>query len=82
MTKREVISQNIDDIIYFFRNVKFRNTYVNCNRNSSVTYDYQFFVKVDNKLVMTFSSNNKLENINSDLINEELKCIDYFENIK
>lgn len=55
---------------------------VNCNRLSSKKYVYRYFVKVNNKLIMTFYANNILENIEKSLINEELKYLIFFEDIK
>ncbi len=81
-TKKEIVTENLSEIINFFKSVRSKNIYVNCKNISSTAYDYQFFVKVNNELVISFSSNDKLEDINPNIISEELKIINYFEDIK
>ncbi|SEP32799.1 hypothetical protein SAMN05444671_0023 [Flavobacterium sp. CF108] len=55
---------------------------INCTSKKSQNYLYRFFVKKENKIVMTFTANNQIKNIDSDLIKEELFFINFFEKIK
>ncbi|EJL65543.1 hypothetical protein [Flavobacterium sp. CF136] len=55
---------------------------INCSSKKSQNYLYRFFVKKENKIVMTFTANNQIKNIDSDLIKGELFFINFFEKIK
>ena len=55
---------------------------INCRNKSSQNYLYRFFVKKGNEIVMTFTVNELIKNIESDLIKEELVYINFFEQLK
>ncbi|WP_264550626.1 hypothetical protein [Flavobacterium sp. N2038] len=55
---------------------------INCSSKKSQNYLYRFFVKKEDKIVMTFTANNQIKNIDSNLIKKELFFINFFEQIE
>lgn len=79
---KEATSINSDIFEKEFQNFTKKNILINCKKNSSQQNIYRYFVKVNNTLMMTFTSNDLIKNIDNSLISEELRYFTFFEDIK
>lgn len=79
---RELPKDKMDIIGSAFNNLTISNTLVTCKGNSSRRYTYRYFVRVNNKLIMSFTANSLPNSIDKALIKDELKFITLFEDLK
>lgn len=77
---KQLSSDELKKINDVFSDLNDINTMINCEVNSSRKYIYRYFVKRNGKLIMTFYSNNLITNVDKNLILEDFKYLDFFEN--
>ncbi len=78
---RELANDNLIRINEVFKNLQSNTTMINCESYSSRKFIYRYFVRRNGELIMTFYSNNLVDNLDKDLISEDFKYLDLFENM-
>lgn len=82
LEKNKIISRNnVDDLINLYSFKEKRNLYINCPETSSKAIRTVLLFKINNKLVFSFDSNQKIEDLDIELSKDEILFLRKFKSI-